>query len=94
MKTAREKVLLEPKQKKQLEDFSSATGIPKTEIIRRALGRYLLEESPQQHPEIAPEIEKAWAKEARRRLEEICSGEVEAIPGEQVHQELKDLLAE
>lgn len=37
-----------------------------------------------------PEVEKAWAKEARRRLKEFEEGKVEAIPGEQVHQELRE----
>ncbi len=56
MKTEREQVLLEPKQKKQWEDFSSATGIPKTEIIRRALGSYLKAQQIQNR-EIDPKIE-------------------------------------
>jgi putative addiction module component (TIGR02574 family) len=30
------------------------------------------------------EIDKIWAKEARRRLEELRSGRVKAIPGEEV----------
>lgn len=37
-----------------------------------------------------PEIEKAWAKEAQRRLKEFENGEVEAIPGEQVERELRE----
>lgn len=37
-----------------------------------------------------PEIEKAWAKEARRRLDEYEAGKVEAIPGEQVMEELRE----
>lgn len=41
-----------------------------------------------------PEIEKAWAKEARRRLEEFKAGKVEAIPGEQVMKELKEITGE
>lgn len=31
-----------------------------------------------------PEIDKKWAKEAQRRLVELRSGSVEAIPGEEV----------
>ncbi|MEO5342234.1 MAG: addiction module protein [Gammaproteobacteria bacterium SHHR-1] len=30
------------------------------------------------------EIDKIWAKEAQRRLEELRSGRVKAIPGEEV----------
>ena len=40
-----------------------------------------------------PEIEKAWAKEARRRLDDFEQGKTEAISGEQFDievQELKD----
>lgn len=38
-----------------------------------------------------PEIEKAWAKEARRRLDEFERGETEAIPGEQVMKQLRKI---
>ena len=40
-----------------------------------------------------PEIEKAWTKEARRRLDDFEQGKTEAISGEQFDievQELKD----
>jgi putative addiction module component (TIGR02574 family) len=37
------------------------------------------------------EIEQAWAEEIRRRVEELRSGAVQPIPGEQVFAELKDL---
>lgn len=33
---------------------------------------------------INPKVEKAWTKEAERRLDEIEDGQVETIPGEQV----------
>jgi putative addiction module component (TIGR02574 family) len=36
-----------------------------------------------------PEIEKEWVKEARRRLKDFESGHIDAIPGEQVHRELR-----
>ncbi len=36
------------------------------------------------------EIEQAWAEEVRRRVEELRSGTVQPIPGEQVFAELKD----
>jgi putative addiction module component (TIGR02574 family) len=37
-------------------------------------------------------VEQAWAQEIERRVTELRSGEVETIPGEQVFEELKDLL--
>ena len=40
--------------------------------------------------QIDPDIEKVWAKEARRRLDDYEQGKVEAIPGEQVHDQLRD----
>lgn len=36
-----------------------------------------------------PDVQQAWAKEARRRLDEFEAGRIEAIPGEQVHHELR-----
>jgi putative addiction module component (TIGR02574 family) len=36
-----------------------------------------------------PTNEEAWAVEAERRLEELSSGKVQAIPGEQVMAELR-----
>ena len=38
------------------------------------------------------EVERAWAEEIERRVAELSSGAVETIPGEQVFDELKDLL--
>lgn len=37
-----------------------------------------------------PEIEQAWAEEARRRLKEFEEGKVQAIPGEQVEREFRE----
>ena len=37
------------------------------------------------------EIEQAWLVEVGRRVAELRSGSVEAVPGEQVFEELKDL---
>jgi len=34
------------------------------------------------------EIDKQWAKEAQRRLGELRSGQVDAIPGEEVFQKV------
>ena len=35
------------------------------------------------------EIAKAWAEESERRIDEIESGKVQTIPGEQVFQEIR-----
>ena len=37
-----------------------------------------------------PDVEQAWAREARRRLKAFEEGTTEAMPGEQVHQELRE----
>jgi putative addiction module component (TIGR02574 family) len=36
-----------------------------------------------------PAVDEAWAVEAQRRLEEIRSGKVQGIPGDQVMAELR-----
>jgi len=41
-----------------------------------------------------PEIDKLWVTEARRRLEEIRSGNVQAIPGDKVMAELRQRYAQ
>lgn len=38
------------------------------------------------------EIKRAWNEEIRRRVEELHSGEVKAIPGEEVFKEIEQLL--
>jgi putative addiction module component (TIGR02574 family) len=38
------------------------------------------------------EIERAWDEEVRRRVEEIRSGKVQTVPGEEVFKEIEDLL--
>jgi putative addiction module component (TIGR02574 family) len=42
--------------------------------------------------DIDPEIEKAWGDEALRRLEEMESGKVKGIPGEQVAAEIRKIV--
>ena len=39
------------------------------------------------------EIDRLWAEETERRIEELDSGKVEAIPGEQVFAEIRERLA-
>lgn len=36
-----------------------------------------------------PEVDKAWAKVAKRRLDELDSGDVEGIPGEVVFERIR-----
>lgn len=38
-----------------------------------------------------PKIEKSWAKEARRRLDEFEQGKTKAIPGNQFDKEVQEL---
>ena len=38
------------------------------------------------------EIDRAWAEEAERRLDELDSGKVQAIPGEQVFANIRKRL--
>ena len=40
------------------------------------------------------EIDRLWAEEAERRIEELDSGKIVAIPGEQVFAEIRERLAE
>lgn len=41
--------------------------------------------------QIVPDIEKAWAKEARRRLDEFEQGKTKAISGAQFNKEVQEL---
>ena len=43
---------------------------------------------------IDPKLEDAWSLEVAGRLHEIETGQVEGIPSEQVHEELRRLLNE
>jgi len=40
------------------------------------------------------EIDKKWAKEAKKRLDELRSGKVEAIPGEEVFEKINKRFSE
>jgi len=40
-----------------------------------------------------PDIDKAWASVARRRLAELRSGRVRAVPGEQVFERIRERFA-
>lgn len=43
-------------------------------------------------PQVDEDIEQAWIDEVHRRKEEITSGKVTPIPGEEVHKEARKLL--
>ncbi len=61
---------------KQLIDEAVSLPVEERALVVDSLLRSL------NHPE--SEIDKIWAKEAQRRLEELRSGRVKAIPGEEV----------
>jgi len=42
--------------------------------------------------EIQPEIEESWKQETRRRLAELESGKVEAIPGDVVSRRIQKIV--
>ena len=42
--------------------------------------------------EPAPEVEASWKAEVQRRVEELRSGAVPSIPGEQVFREMDEML--
>ena len=42
--------------------------------------------------EIQPEIEESWKQETRRRLTELESGKVEAIPGDVVSRRIQKIV--
>ena len=43
---------------------------------------------------VSPELERAWDKEIKRRLDEYRSGKVKTIPSKQVHAEISRRLNE
>ncbi len=43
---------------------------------------------------LQPEIERAWAEEAERRVAEIDRGEVELVPGEKVFEKIRQKYAQ
>jgi putative addiction module component (TIGR02574 family) len=68
--------------------ISVAESLPielKTELIERLL--YSM--SPSQK-----DIDELWAQEAEKRAEELRTGKVKAIPGEDVFREIREKLSE
>lgn len=67
---------------KTKEIFDEAISLP-VEIRTKLVEKLLLSLNPSQK-----EIDKLWAKEAERRVEEIRSGKVETISGEKVFKKI------
>lgn len=67
---------------KQLIDEAVSLPVEKRALVIDSLLRSL------NQPE--SEIDKIWAKEAKRRLNELRSGRVKAIPGEKVFKKVWD----
>lgn len=66
--------------------FDEAISLP-IEIRMQLVEKLLRSLNPTQK-----EIDKLWAKEAERRIEEIKSGKVKTIPGEKVFKRIRDRL--
>ncbi|MFZ5905925.1 MAG: addiction module protein [Nitrospirota bacterium] len=62
--------------------FNEAVSLP-VEMRTRLVEKLLLSLNPSQK-----EIDKLWAKEAERRVEEIRSGKVKTISGEKVFKKI------
>ena len=66
------------------EIISMAESLP-IDLKTRLIDRLLNSLQPSQ-----TEIDNLWAKEAERRIEEIKSGKVKTIPGDEVFKEIHD----
>lgn len=66
------------------EIISMAESLP-IDLKTRLIDRLLNSLQPSQ-----AEIDDLWAKEAERRIEEIKSGKVKTIPGDEVFKEIHD----
>ncbi|MBI4826497.1 MAG: addiction module protein [Nitrospirae bacterium] len=66
--------------------FDEAISLP-IEIRTKLVEKLLHSLNPSQK-----EIDKLWAKEAEKRVEEIKSGKVKTIPGERVFKKIRDRL--
>ena len=72
---------------KTKELFDEAISLP-IEIRMQLVEKLLRSLNPTQK-----EIDKLWAKEAEKRVEEIRSGKVKTIPGEKVFKKIRDRLS-
>ena len=66
--------------------FDDAISLP-ADIRMQLVDRLLRSLNPTQE-----EIDKLWAKEAERRVDEIRSGKVKTIPGDKVFDKLRNRL--
>jgi putative addiction module component (TIGR02574 family) len=64
--------------------FDEAIALP-LEMRTKLVEKLLSSLNPSQK-----EIDKVWAKEAERRVEEIENGKVKAVPGERVFRKVRD----
>lgn len=67
--------------------FEEAVSLP-IEIRTKLVEKLLRSLNPSQK-----EVDKLWAKEAERRVEEIKNGKVKTIPGERVFKKIRDRLS-
>jgi len=72
---------------KTKELFDEAISLP-IEIRTQLVEKLLLSLNPSQK-----EIDKLWAKEAEKRVEEIRSGKVKTISGEKVFKKIRNRLS-
>lgn len=71
---------------KTAELFDEAISLP-LEMRAQLVEKLLTSLNSSQH-----EIDKLWAKEAEKRVEEIASGKVKTISGEKVFERIRDRL--
>ena len=67
--------------------FAEAVSLP-VEIRIQLVDQLLLSLNPAQK-----EIDELWAKEAEKRVEQIRSGKVKTIPGDEVFKKIRKRLA-
>jgi len=65
--------------------FSEALALPPD--VRALLAEKLLKSLD---PKADEEIDRLWAEEAERRVEQIRSGDVKPLPGEEVLREIRE----
>jgi len=59
-----------------------------SDVVVELVDRIML----QLHGAIEPSVEKAWSNEIHRRVDEIKSGKVKGIPGEEVSKEIRKIV--
>lgn len=69
----------------QLEDAADKLPIP----LRERLIERLLKGLRGEHESAEVEISKAWLDEAERRLDELRTGRIQALPGDQLFENVR-----